>query len=334
MDRTIAIVILGLGVTVASVSAALAAGQRSFVASNGSNVGGCTPAAPCRNFDYAISQTNVGGEVVVLDSAGYGPVNITKAITIVAPPGVYAGISVFTGVGIAVNAAGTDTVILRGLTINGQGGDSGIRVLAAGTVQIEGCVISGLNKGIYVEPSQPIHVVVLNTILRNNNGVGLGAVSQSVAGSQSDLVASKVEVRNNASGIVINAIRRVEIAESVIVNNYGYGMSFVASGGLLSENPSVAIDRSVVAQNDYGVDAAGSSPFTTVVNVANSMISGNSLVGVESGALSYIRVAGTQINGNGTGIQRFSGGQIVTLGTNMLYGNGFDGSFSATLAPN
>jgi hypothetical protein len=59
--------------------------------------------------------------VVVLDSAGYGAFAITQAVTVQAPPGVYAGISVFSGDGITINAGGSDTVILRGLTVNNQG---------------------------------------------------------------------------------------------------------------------------------------------------------------------------------------------------------------------
>ena len=32
--------------------------------------------------------------MIVLDSAGYGPVTITQSVSITAPPGVFAGISV------------------------------------------------------------------------------------------------------------------------------------------------------------------------------------------------------------------------------------------------
>ena len=35
--------------------------------------------------------------MIVLDSAGYGPVTTTKAVSLTAPPDVYAGISVFSG---------------------------------------------------------------------------------------------------------------------------------------------------------------------------------------------------------------------------------------------
>src|SRR3981189_196245 len=98
-------------------------------------------AAPCRGFARAITQTSAGGEVIVLDSAGYGPVTVTQSVSITSPPGVYAGISVQSGDGITINAPGA-TVVLRGLTINGQGGLSGANVQQAAKVRIESCTIS------------------------------------------------------------------------------------------------------------------------------------------------------------------------------------------------
>ena len=105
---------------VLSVATASAQAPRTFVSGLRSDSNPCTRTAPCRNFAQAISQTSPGGEVVVLDSAGYGAFTITQAVSITAPPGVYAGISVFSGDGITITAGGSDTVILRGLTLNNQ----------------------------------------------------------------------------------------------------------------------------------------------------------------------------------------------------------------------
>src|SRR5215472_15085253 len=83
------VVLTGLG------TGAMGQVQRTFVSVSGSDGNTCTRTAPCRTLAQAISQTNAGGEVVVLDSAGYGSVTISKSITVTAPAGVYAGISVF-----------------------------------------------------------------------------------------------------------------------------------------------------------------------------------------------------------------------------------------------
>jgi hypothetical protein len=76
------------------------AAQRAFVASYGTDVNtaaNCSLASPCRGFAAAATVTDANGEIIVLDSAGYGPVTITKSISIIAPAGVYAGITVFSG---------------------------------------------------------------------------------------------------------------------------------------------------------------------------------------------------------------------------------------------
>src|SRR5215831_8467973 len=120
--------------------------QRTFVSGLGNDANPCSRTAPCRTFGAAISQTNAGGEVYVLDSAGYGPFSINKSISIIAPLGVTAGISVFSGDGIDINAGGSDTIILRGLTVNNQGSTgNGIVFNTGGTLHIESCVVSGFS---------------------------------------------------------------------------------------------------------------------------------------------------------------------------------------------
>jgi hypothetical protein len=91
---------------VLSAGAAEAA-QRTFVsAGSGSDANPCSRALPCRSFGTAIGQTDSGGEVVVLDSGGYGPVTVTQSVAIIAPPGVHAAVTAFsTGIRFAVHAS-------------------------------------------------------------------------------------------------------------------------------------------------------------------------------------------------------------------------------------
>ena len=107
--------------------------QRTFVKSTGNDGNPCSLTAPCRGFAAALAQTAANGEIIVLDSAGYGAVTISQSVSIIAPPGVYAGISVFSGTGIAIT--GTNVrVVLKGLSINGQGGSNGIVFSGSGTL--------------------------------------------------------------------------------------------------------------------------------------------------------------------------------------------------------
>src|SRR5215472_14132910 len=109
--------IAGFACAVLAASAPVAAttAQRTFVASYGSDAHPCSIGQPCRSFGAAITNTSVAGEIVVLDSAGYGPVTIGKSVSIIAPQGVHAGIAVTgSAIGVTVSGVGID-VLLRGL---------------------------------------------------------------------------------------------------------------------------------------------------------------------------------------------------------------------------
>src|SRR5436309_470243 len=88
---------------------------RSWVASFGVDTNDCTRPAPCRTFGRAVTVSNPGAEVVVMDSAGYGPVTIDKAISIIAPPSVHAAIAPPSGDAITIATGIAFPVILRGL---------------------------------------------------------------------------------------------------------------------------------------------------------------------------------------------------------------------------
>src|SRR5471032_3621638 len=90
---------------------------RSFVSGHGSDAAACTLAAPCRTLAHALSLTNAGGEIDVLDPAGYGSLTIDRAISIVNDGVGTAGVIVPSGgVGITINAGSNDDVSLRGLS--------------------------------------------------------------------------------------------------------------------------------------------------------------------------------------------------------------------------
>lgn len=58
--------------------------QRTFLASFGLDTKNGQPATSCRSFAAALAPTNAGGEIIMLDSAGYGPVSINKSVSIIA----------------------------------------------------------------------------------------------------------------------------------------------------------------------------------------------------------------------------------------------------------
>ena len=97
---------------------------------------------PCQTFAGAVAEVNPGGEVIVLETGGYGPVTLAHAVTIEAPPGVLAFIHPPSGDAVTVNAGASDTVVLRGLVLN-RGTGNGIQVNTVGSLVVEDCAISG-----------------------------------------------------------------------------------------------------------------------------------------------------------------------------------------------
>src|SRR5438552_14419467 len=106
--------------------AALASNTRSAVSVNGSDANPCTPASPCRSFGAAMAQTNPGGEIIALDTAGYGAFTIDRPITVSGAPGIHAALTITTGVGISINVSSGDRVVLRNLVLLSGGGLTGI----------------------------------------------------------------------------------------------------------------------------------------------------------------------------------------------------------------
>src|SRR6266550_476417 len=76
--------------------------SRSAVSITGVDTNPCSVALPCRSFTAALAQTSSGGEVIALDSGGYGPFTITSSVSVMGAPGVYAGITALSGNGISV----------------------------------------------------------------------------------------------------------------------------------------------------------------------------------------------------------------------------------------
>ena len=312
-----------------STGAATAVGSaRTFVSSGGLDIHPCTLTSPCRMLTAALAKTAPGGEIIVLDSAGYGPVVINKPMSIVAPPGVYAGISVLSGHGIDVNP-GSGNVTLRGLTINGLGGDIGINFTSGSALFVERCVITGFtNMGLQVIAPAAANVYVRDSTFRGNfNGAFFGTMA-------------------GATGLL-----RTHVERSVFENNATAGIGFTGGGSNatisdslltggtwgLYVNPGVGgaltnveVRGVTIAKNaTSGVRVGGIAGTSAVLNLASAQVTNNG-IGIETltGGTAY--VTDSTITRNTTGIAHVSG-TAVSLGDNRLTNNGTDGTFSSTL---
>ncbi len=199
--QAIAGALLALGL---SAAPAQAEPNRTWVSGMGTS-GARTRAAPCKTFAFALTQTAAGGEIDVLDPAGYGAVTINHAISIVNDGVGVAAIGVSSGNAITINAGATDSVHLRGLTLTGLGsGANGILFNRGGILAIENCVVRNFTfAGINISPSTSSSFSVSNTIASNNAGSGISVVPAGLGVVTG--VLSNVTANNNAfDGIVVN----------------------------------------------------------------------------------------------------------------------------------
>jgi hypothetical protein len=263
---------------------AQASANRTFVSGQGLDTNPCNYIAPCRSFAAAVLVTNSGGEITMLDPAGYGAVTITKAITIVNDGGGEAGINDPTAgtSAITINAGANDVVNLRGLTLNGvNAGDDGIRFIAGGTLNIQNCTIRGFtDAGIKFVPTASATLTVFDTIISNNSGT-FGAIefAPSELGSAVTVNAylGRVQViGNGADGIHVNAanlsagdILNVTITDSVITGQRNGAGILIPS---LSSDATVTLINTQLIDNKFGFNTL--SPGTSYI--AKTTISGNS----------------------------------------------------------
>jgi len=330
---------------------ALALAQRSFVRSDGLDANACSILQPCRSFAAALAKTNAGGEIIVLDSAGYGPVTIAQSVSIVAPSGVYAGVSVFTGDGIAINGDATAKVVLHGLSINGQGGATGIRLQQGVRLHIEGCEVSNMaGDGISIEAASA-EVFIDDTIVRDNTGTGVILVTTA------DVVIDRLRSERNGNGIFANQ-GNLTARNSVVSRNGFYGIAIQVSttgstlaveGSLIVGNVADGIralftsggpgtlnlvaTRNTLIDNDWGVGVRGTGGMVYAA-VTDNVIKGSRNIGLVAAQMAIMTASGNTITrSGGAGIQAQSGATIRTRTNNTVMDNNPDLDPFTTLTP-
>jgi len=295
---------------VLAISPALAAtAQRTFVASHGKDTDPCSLALPCRSFNAAIAQTNPGGEVVILDTAGYGPMVINKSIKVIGPSGVYGGISVLGGpgapapptTGVVINAGPTDVITLRGLDIAGVPGAAplpliGIDVQKAGAVHIEKTSISNFTDPaggcLKAAPTAPVIVYVDDSMLREcRTGINANGTAESASG---DLVVFVDNTRIEASsatsgpayGLWVQGFAAATMRNSVIsISNVGIQFNNIATNG----NPILVLSQTQVLGGNTCLNVDN----TSAGGVPEVYIDGSQFLGCDDGIVVSNTATGT-----------------------------------------
>src|ERR1043166_8112389 len=291
----------------ATVSIAQAQASRTWVSGVGDDANPCSRTAPCKTWAGAISKTAACGEIDALDPGGFGAVTITKSITLDGT-GTFASILASLVNGIVINAAATDVITIRGLSIDGFcNGINGINVLQAKTVNVEDCVIFRFStgNGITVNETNDLNLHVRNTVIRDNT---LDGINMTSSGGVVRFTIDNCRLSGNANGIHARSGSQGTVDRSVMATNTSNGVfADAVTGG------SVGIAR-----------------------VGNSKISNNGANGVRAGnggnaGTSVVQIAQSQLNNNtANGALVSTGGIVETFTNNSILGNGTNGCPSCT----
>ena len=197
-------------------------------AMSGSDIGLCPITAPCATLNYALSVTEAGGQVTILDGGVFGPVVLTQEISIVgidpkvvfeidANPAALVGCvggaagtcSVNNGYGVEIAAGVNDTVTLKNLQIGaGTNGAGALKFTSGGKLQLSENVYRGNDTA-----TGPIVALYPNNlgstqaqVYFSHSDIGFntngGAVEVKPSGNTSLMLQfSKVEVHNASFGI-------------------------------------------------------------------------------------------------------------------------------------
>jgi hypothetical protein len=336
MKRALSTFVLLVVLTASGADAA----QRSFVSAIGNDADACSVSSPCRSFGRALSVTDAAGEIVVLDSGGYGSVVINKSISIVAPEGVYAGITVTSGTGVSANPGVGGKVVLRGLTINGLGGTTGISVSGGAEIHIQRCTISNMSgTGISVSGAGAVHVS--GSELRSNAGTGIwvfGGAAQQIHVSDTRIV------QNGSIGVVTTAESRIVLDHVDLSNNVNGGFSAQPATGttvrLVMRDSTVAgnggsavslaptnagtaahgtIERSVFTGNSGVIGVNTQSIGTASLVVDRCVVNDNQFAGIfASGTNATIHVRDSVVTRNGEGLHQQTGAVLNSCGNNLI----------------
>jgi hypothetical protein len=277
------------------VAPAQAQRERVFVASYGSDSNPCTFGSPCKTFQNAVNVVAQGGEVSAIDSAGFGPVTISHAVTITSPNGVEAGIAAPSGgsPSILINAGASDVIHLNGLTLDGSGIASNVGIsFNGGSLFVENSVIKKFHDGIVFAPSVSAssQLWVSNTRITDNSrsGIAIGAEGSGTVTAVLDHVAIE---NNGVDGLAVSAdVQTI----NVIVND------------------------SMITNNQVGILTQTNGPAATVM-VRNSTIGNNSVHGIFADSGTTVWLTRSTITGNASGWS--ANGTVTSFDDNNIVGN-------------
>ena len=213
--------------------------------------------------------------------------------------------------GVTMAAGASDKVVLRGLTINGQGGLYGVRVSSGKEIDIGDCYMGNVNSGgILVEGGTATHIA--RTVIRGIGAFGIWASPSSVANIRLTIVDSDVSDTGQV-GVHINPVvpgSVVNASATRVTSSHNISSGF----GVFTNSAGTA---TLAVIDSTGNDNGGTGVFVNGTN-AIAIVSGSSFVGNTAFDL-FVRTVGVlRTSANNTVAGRGAADITGTLTTNSL----------------
>lgn len=267
-----------------------------FVASFGNDANDGSRGAPKRNFQAAHDAVTSNGQIVVLDTAGYGTLSINKSVTVTVPAGITGFITATSGNAVTIDAGTAGIVALRGLTI--EGAAIGIQVTSVARLHISDCLLRACTVA-GIQDNSTGAVYIRDTAFHDNDRAlfvqcttGLAPVSVEhcrfegnffgIRGQDNARISVRDSVANGIAptgapssygGFVIlggasrNGVMFCDNCSSTN-NGYGFASGPLATGG----DATLYMNNCTATRNDSGAGAFGASQLITY---SNNHVAGN-----------------------------------------------------------
>jgi hypothetical protein len=259
--------------------------NRTFVSGGGDDANPCSVVLPCRTFAGALAKTADKGEILALDTAGYGlagqgTLNINKSVTIDGN-GTRASMNVLGTDGILISDAGANqiAVTLRNFSMNGLGsGVDAIRFSSGKRLTLENMTIDAFTgKGLYQTTlGINTYLTLTNVLIQNISAAGI-----EVSPGGGSVVVNAKDVRvfesQTTSAMYLNATSANNI-RAIIVDSQFSNCTF-GSGITIGGTVTAGLDHVIATGNKWGVLNSSGNPTT---RLKNSMFIGNSIFGAQS----------------------------------------------------
>ena len=272
-----------------------------WVSGQGADSASCgSTTAPCRTFQYAHDNIlgSGGGDIAVRDPGVYGQLTITKPLAIIndgvgaAGMGAPAG-----GTAITINAGPNDTILLRGLTLDGGGtATTGIAFNNGGRIDIQKSVIRNFAQfGIYLVAPQFTYSISDSTVTETKGAGNFGILIYATSNpTQTRGVISNVNVSHNEGGGIAVSAADGAIVDSLVSNNGGWGIQTSCTSSLnnisitnstvnynkvgINAHCATTLAKTTVQKNDIGVSIGGAPASGTVYSYGDNNIDFNSIL--------------------------------------------------------